>query len=157
MKFGFEVNHVDGQARCGVLQTMHGVIQTPAFMPVGTSGVVKAMLHKDLQDLNVEMLLANTYHLMLRPGDELIARVGGLHRFMGWQGPILTDSGGYQVFSLSKQRTVDESGVRFRSHLDGSEFLLTPERSTEVQARLGSDIAMAFDECTAYPVTSDQA
>ena len=157
MKFGFEVNHVDGQARCGVLQTMHGVIQTPAFMPVGTSGAVKAILHKDLQDLNVEMLLANTYHLMLRPGDELIARVGGLHRFMGWQGPILTDSGGYQVFSLSKQRTVDESGVRFRSHLDGTEFLLTPERSTEVQARLGSDIAMAFDECTAYPVTSDQA
>ena len=157
MKFGFEVNHVDGQARCGVLQTMHGVIQTPAFMPVGTSGAVKAILHKDLQHLNVEMLLANTYHLMLRPGDELIARVGGLHRFMGWQGPILTDSGGYQVFSLSKQRTVDESGVRFRSHLDGTEFLLTPERSTEVQARLGSDIAMAFDECTAYPVTSDQA
>ena len=157
MKFGFEVNHVDGQARCGVLQTMHGVIQTPAFMPVGTSGAVKAILHKDLQDLNVEMLLANTYHLMLRPGDELIARVGGLHRFMGWQGPILTDSGGYQVFSLSKQRTVDESGVRFRSHLDGTEFLLTPERSTEVQARLGSDIAMAFDECTAYPVTPDQA
>lgn len=157
MKFGFEVNHVDGQARCGVLQTMHGVIQTPAFMPVGTSGAVKAILHKDLQDLNVEMLLANTYHLMLRPGDELIARVGGLHRFMGWQGPILTDSGGYQVFSLSKQRTVDESGVRFRSHLDGTEFLLTPERSIEVQARLGSDIAMAFDECTAYPVTPDQA
>ena len=157
MKFGFEVNHVDGQARCGVLQTMHGAIQTPAFMPVGTSGAVKAILHKDLQDLNVEMLLANTYHLMLRPGDELIARVGGLHRFMGWQGPILTDSGGYQVFSLSKQRTVDESGVRFRSHLDGTEFLLTPERSTEVQARLGSDIAMAFDECTAYPVTLGQA
>ena len=157
MKYGFEVNHVDGQARSGLLQTMHGVIQTPAFMPVGTSGAVKAMLHKDLQDLNVEMLLANTYHLMLRPGDELIARVGGLHRFMGWQGPILTDSGGYQVFSLSKQRTVNERGVRFRSHLDGTEFLLTPERSIEVQARLGSDIAMAFDECTAYPATSDQA
>ena len=157
MKFGFEVNHVDGQARSGLLQTMHGVIQTPAFMPVGTSGAVKAMLHKDLQDLNVEMLLANTYHLMLRPGDELIARVGGLHRFMSWQGPILTDSGGYQVFSLSKQRTVNETGVRFRSHLDGAEFLLTPERSIEVQARLGSDIAMAFDECTAYPATSDQA
>jgi queuine tRNA-ribosyltransferase len=157
MKFGFEVNHVDGQARSGLLQTMHGVIQTPAFMPVGTSGAVKAMLHKDLQDLNVEMLLANTYHLMLRPGDELIARVGGLHRFMSWQGPILTDSGGYQVFSLSKQRTVNETGVRFRSHLDGAELLLTPERSIEVQARLGSDIAMAFDECTAYPATSDQA
>ena len=157
MKFGFEVNHVDGQARSGLLQTMHGVIKTPAFMPVGTSGAVKAMLHKDLQDLNVEMLLANTYHLMLRPGDELIARVGGLHRFMSWQGPILTDSGGYQVFSLSKQRTVNETGVRFRSHLDGAELLLTPERSIEVQARLGSDIAMAFDECTAYPATSDQA
>jgi len=157
MKFGFEVNHVDGQARSGLLQTMHGVIKTPTFMPVGTSGAVKAMLHKDLQDLNVEMLLANTYHLMLRPGDELIARVGGLHRFMSWQGPILTDSGGYQVFSLSKQRTVNERGVRFRSHLDGTEFLLTPERSIEVQARLGSDIAMAFDECTAYPATSDQA
>ena len=157
MKFGFEVNHVDGQARSGLLQTMHGVIKTPAFMPVGTSGAVKAMLHKDLQDLNVEMLLANTYHLMLRPGDELIARVGGLHRFMSWQGPILTDSGGYQVFSLSKQRTVNERGVRFRSHLDGAELLLTPERSIEVQARLGSDIAMAFDECTAYPATSDQA
>ena len=157
MKYGFEVNHVDGQARSGLLQTMHGVIKTPAFMPVGTSGAVKAMLHKDLQDLNVEMLLANTYHLMLRPGDELIARVGGLHRFMSWQGPILTDSGGYQVFSLSKQRTVNERGVRFRSHLDGTEFLLTPERSIEVQARLGSDIAMAFDECTSYPATSDQA
>ena len=157
MKFGFEVNHVDGQARSGLLQTMHGVIKTPAFMPVGTSGAVKAMLHKDLQDLNVEMLLANTYHLMLRPGDELIGRGGGLHRFMSWQGPILTDSGGYQVFSLSKQRTVNERGVRFRSHLDGTEFLLTPERSIEVQARLGSDIAMAFDECTAYPATSDQA
>ena len=113
MKYGFEVNHVDGQARSGLLQTMHGVIQTPAFMPVGTSGAVKAMLHKDLQDLNVEMLLANTYHMMLRPGDELIARVGGLHRFMGWQGPILTDSGGYQVFSLSKQRTINETASDF--------------------------------------------
>ena len=155
--FGFDVSHVDGRARRGQLQTAHGVIQTPAFMPVGTSGTVKALLHRDLQELGAEILLANTYHLLLRPGDELIGRVGGLHRFMAWSGPILTDSGGYQVFSLSGRRTVTEQGVRFRSHLDGSEHLLTPERSTEIQARLGSDIAMAFDECTAYPVSPDQA
>ena len=155
--FGFEVSHVDGRARRGQLQTAHGVIQTPVFMPVGTSGAVKALLHRDLQELGAEILLANTYHLLLRPGDELIGRVGGLHRFMGWQGPILTDSGGYQVFSLSGRRTVTEQGVRFRSHLDGREHVLTPERSTEIQARLGSDIAMAFDECTAYPVSPEQA
>jgi len=155
--FRFEVSHVDGRARRGVLRTRHGVIQTPAFMPVGTSGAVKALLHRDLQELGAEIILANTYHLLLRPGDALIARVGGLHRFMGWEGPILTDSGGYQVFSLSNRRTINEQGVRFRSHLDGSEHLLTPERSTEIQARLGSDIAMAFDECTAYPVSADQA
>ena len=155
--FRFDVSHVDGRARRGVLQTPHGVIHTPAFMPVGTSGAVKALLHRDLQDLGAEMILANTYHLLLRPGDALIKRVGGLHRFMGWSGPILTDSGGYQVFSLSDRRTIDEEGVRFRSHLDGSEHVLTPERSTEIQARLGSDIAMAFDECTAYPVSADQA
>jgi queuine tRNA-ribosyltransferase len=155
--FRFDVSHIDGCARRGVLQTPHGRIQTPAFMPVGTSGAVKALLHRDLQDLGAEILLANTYHLLLRPGDMLIGRVGGLHRFMGWSRPILTDSGGYQVFSLSDRRTVDEEGVRFRSHLDGSEHLLTPERSTEIQARLGADIAMAFDECTPYPVTADQA
>ena len=155
--FQFDVSHIDGCARRGVLQTPHGRIQTPAFMPVGTSGAVKALLHRDLQDLGAEILLANTYHLLLRPGDTLIGRVGGLHRFMGWSRPILTDSGGYQVFSLSDRRTVDEEGVRFRSHLDGSEHLLTPERSTEIQARLGADIAMAFDECTPYPVTADQA
>ena len=155
--FRFDVSHVDGRARRGVLQTPHGVIHTPAFMPVGTSGAVKALLHRDLQDLGAEILLANTYHLLLRPGDALIKRVGGLHRFMGWSGPILTDSGGYQVFSLSDRRTIDEEGVRFRSHLDGSEHVLTPERATEIQARLGSDIAMAFDECTAYPVSAEQA
>ena len=155
--FQFDVSHIDGCARRGVLQTPHGRIQTPAFMPVGTSGAVKALLHRDLQDLGAEILLANTYHLLLRPGDTLIGRVGGLHRFMGWPRPILTDSGGYQVFSLSDRRTVDEEGVRFRSHLDGSEHLLTPERSTEIQARLGADIAMAFDECTPYPVGADQA
>ena len=155
--FRFDVSHVDGRARRGVLRTPHGLIQTPAFMPVGTSGTVKALLHRDLEDLGAEILLANTYHLLLRPGDTLIGRVGGLHRFMGWSRPILTDSGGYQVFSLSDRRTVDEEGVRFRSHLDGSEHLLTPERSTEIQARLGADIAMAFDECTPYPVTTEQA
>jgi queuine tRNA-ribosyltransferase len=155
--FRFDVTHVDGRARRGVLQTPHGRIQTPAFMPVGTSGAVKALLHRDLLDLGAEILLANTYHLLLRPGDELIGRAGGLHRFMGWSRPILTDSGGYQVFSLGDRRTVDEEGVRFRSHLDGSEHLLTPERSTEIQARLGADIAMAFDECTPYPVTADRA
>ena len=155
--FRFDVSHVDGRARRGVLRTPHGLIQTPVFMPVGTSGAVKALLHRDLQDLGAEILLANTYHLLLRPGDALIGRVGGLHRFMGWSRPILTDSGGYQVFSLSDRRTVDEVGVHFRSHLDGSEHLLTPERSTEIQARLGADIAMAFDECTPYPITAEQA
>jgi queuine tRNA-ribosyltransferase len=155
--FQFDVSHVDGRARCGVLRTPHGRIQTPAFMPVGTSGTVKALLHRDLKDLGAEIILANTYHLFLRPGDELIGRAGGLHRFTGWSRPILTDSGGYQVFSLSDRRTVDEEGVCFRSHLDGSKHLLTPERSIEIQARLGADIAMAFDECTPYPVKADQA
>ena len=155
--FSFEVSHVDGRARRGVLRTAHGIVNTPAFMPVGTSGAVKGVLHRDLTDMGAEMLLANTYHLMLRPGDDKIARAGGLHRFMGWSGPILTDSGGYQVFSLSRRTTVDEAGVRFRSHLDGAECLLTPESATEIQARLGSDVAMAFDECTPYPVSLDQA
>ena len=155
--FGFRVTHVDGLARRGELRTPHGVVRTPAFMPVGTSGAVKAVTHRDLIEVGAEIILANTYHLFLRPGDELIARAGGLHRFMGWSGPILTDSGGYQVFSLGKRRTIDETGVRFRSHLDGTEHLLTPERATEVQARLGADIAMSFDECTPYPVSVDEA
>ena len=155
--FGFRVTHVDGLARRGVLRTPHGVVRTPAFMPVGTSGAVKAVTHRDLTEAGAQIILANTYHLFLRPGDELIARAGGLHRFMGWSGPILTDSGGYQVFSLGGQRTIDETGVRFRSHLDGTEHLLTPERATEIQARLGADIAMAFDECTPYPVSVDEA
>ncbi len=155
--FSFEVSHVDGLARRGVLRTTHGIVNTPAFIPVGTSGAVKAVLHRDLQEMGVEIVLANTYHLMLRPGDARIARAGGLHQFMGWSGPVLTDSGGYQVFSLSRRTTVDENGVRFRSHLDGAECLLTPESATEIQARLGSDIAMVFDECTPYPVSTDQA
>jgi len=156
-KFSFDVKHINGQARHGELHTAHGIVRTPAFMPVGTSGAVKAITHRDLTDVGSEILLANTYHLLLRPGDQLIARAGGLHRFIGWTGPILTDSGGYQVFSLGKRRLIHEEGVRFRSHLDGEEFLLTPERACEIQARLGSDIAMAFDECTPFPVSIDQA
>ena len=153
----FRVTHVDGHARRGVLETPHGVVQTPVFMPVGTQGAVKALVHRDVLELGAEIILANTYHLCLRPGDDLIGRRGGLHRFMGWSSPILTDSGGYQVFSLSTRRTVDETGVRFRSHLDGAEQLFTPERATEIQSTLGSDVAMAFDECTPYPASSEDA
>ena len=153
----FEVTACDGRARRGRLLTAHGAVETPAFMPVGTAGAVKAVTPRDLAAAGAAMVLANTYHLHLRPGDELIARRGGLHRFMGWSGPILTDSGGYQVFSLAARRVIDEDGVRFRSHLDGSEHELTPESATDIQARLGSDIAMAFDECTPWPASVDEA
>jgi queuine tRNA-ribosyltransferase len=145
--FSFEVEARDGRARAGRLTTPHGEVETPVFMPVGTSGAVKAVLHRDLREIGARILLANTYHLMLRPGDALVAGLGGLHGFTGWDGPFLTDSGGYQVFSLAALRHLDEEGVRFRSHLDGSEHLLSPERSMEAQQRLGADIAMAFDEC----------
>jgi queuine tRNA-ribosyltransferase len=155
--FAFRVTHQAGAARCGILTTAHGVVQTPAFMPVGTQGAVKGALHRDLVDLGAEIILGNTYHLHLRPGDERIARLGGLHRFIGWDRPILTDSGGYQAFSLGARRKIDELGIRFRSHLDGSEHLLTPEKAVDVQANLGSDIAMVLDECLAYPATRDQA
>ena len=153
----FRVSHTDGLARRGELRTPHGVVQTPAFMPVGTAGAVKAVTHRDLLDLGAEIILANTYHLFLRPGDALIADAGGLHRFVGWSGPMLTDSGGYQVFSLGRRRTISEQGAGFQSHVDGTRHLLTPEKATEIQARLGSDIAMAFDECTPYPVSRDDA
>ena len=153
----FEVTACDGRARRGRLLTAHGAVETPAFMPVGTAGAVKAVTPRDLGAAGAEIVLANTYHLHLRPGDELIARRGGLHRFMGWRGPILTDSGGYQVFSLAARRVLGEAGVRFRSHLDGSEHELTPEIATDIQARLGSDIAMAFDECTPWPASVDEA
>ena len=145
------MTHTDGCARRGVMTTAHGEVQTPAFMPVGTQGAVKGMLHRDLEQLGAEMLLGNTYHLYLRPGDDLIARRGGLHAFIGWPRPILTDSGGYQVFSLAARRTVAEDGVQFRSHLDGSTHLLTPEKAVDIQAQLGSDIAMVLDECVAHP------
>jgi queuine tRNA-ribosyltransferase len=149
--FSFELISTDGAARRGELRTPHGVVQTPAFMPVGTQGAVKAMRHADVEALGAQIILGNTYHLFLRPGDELIARLGGLHRFIGWQAPILTDSGGYQVFSLADRRVITEEGARFRSHLDGSLHMLTPERAVDIQSRLGSDIAMVFDECLAYP------
>ncbi len=155
--FGFRVTAAAGPARRGEMATAHGVVQTPAFMPVGTQGAVKAVLPRDLADLGAEIMLSNTYHLYLRPGDELIARHGGLHRFIGWDRPILTDSGGYQAFSLGERRTIDERGICFRSHLDGAEHLLTPEKAVEIQANLGSDIAMVLDECLGYPATREEA
>ena len=153
----FSLTHRDGAARRGVLKTAHGDIETPVFMPVGTAGAVKALTSQHLEEIGASIILGNTYHLMLRPGDELIARRGGLHRFIGWNKPILTDSGGYQVFSLAGRRKIDENGVEFRSHLDGSAHLLTPESASDIQARLGSDIAMVLDECTPYPVPHDEA
>src|SRR5437660_2621458 len=153
--FDFRVTHTDGGARRGIMTTPHGVVETPAFMPVGTQGAVKGVTHRDLEALGAQILLSNTYHLYLRPGDDLIARRGGLHAFIGWTKPILTDSGGYQVFSLAARRTIDEQGAHFRSHLDGSAHLLTPEKAADIQTRLGSDIAMVLDECLAHP--SDEA
>ena len=144
--FGFSITSTDGAARRGVLTTPHGDVQTPCFMPVGTRGAVKALAHRDLEDLGAEIILGNTYHLHLRPGDELIARAGGLHAFTAWRRAMLTDSGGYQVFSLAGMRRVTEEGVQFRSHLDGALHMLTPESATDIQARLGSDIAMVLDE-----------
>ena len=149
---GFTVTHNDGFARVGRLDTSHGTIETPVFMPVGTQGTVKAVRQADLVDLDTSIILANTYHLWLRPGDKLIAHLGGLHRFIGWSRPILTDSGGYQVFSLAQNRVVREEGVEFQSHIDGTSHLLTPEGAVEIQDRLGSDIAMTLDECCPYPV-----
>jgi queuine tRNA-ribosyltransferase len=145
--FSFAVEARDRRARAGRLATPHGEVETPVFMPVGTAGAVKAVLHRDLREIGARILLANTYHLMLRPGDALVADLGGLHAFTGWDGPFLTDSGGYQVFSLAALRKLDEEGVRFQSHIDGTAHLLCPERSMEVQQNLGADIAMAFDEC----------
>jgi len=153
----FSLARTDGGARLGRLDTPHGPVQTPAFMPVGTQGSVKALRQQDLRDIGASIILGNTYHLFLRPGDELIARRGGLHRFIGWSGPILTDSGGFQVFSLADRCTISEEGAAFQSHLDGTRHLLTPERAVDIQARLGSDIAMVLDECLAYPATHDAA
>jgi queuine tRNA-ribosyltransferase len=160
-EFSFSVLARDGAARCGEMRTPHGVVQTPAFMPVGTQGAVKSVTHRDLADLGngvgAEIILGNTYHLFLRPGDDLIARAGGLHRFIGWERPILTDSGGYQVFSLAGRRRISEEGAEFRSHLDGARHMLTPEKATDIQAQLGSDIAMVLDECIATPASVEDA
>ena len=152
----FQLMATDGAARRGVLRTSHGPIQTPAFMPVGTSGAVKAVTSTELRRCGAEVILGNTYHLYLRPGHELIARQGGLHEFMRWDGPILTDSGGYQVFSLADLTRIDDEGARFQSHIDGSRHLLTPEKSMEIQSALGSDIVMVLDECPALPATREQ-
>jgi queuine tRNA-ribosyltransferase len=147
----------DGAARAGVLHTAHGEVPTPVFMPVGTAGTVKAMTADAVRATSARMVLGNTYHLMLRPGAERIARLGGLHRFMDWHGPILTDSGGFQVMSLSGLRKMDADGVTFQSHVDGSRHRLTPERSVEIQHLLGADVTMCFDECTPFPATHEQA
>ena len=155
--FSFRVTHRDGAARRGEIATPHGRVGTPAFMPVGTRGAVKAVTGQQLLDAGAEIILGNTYHLYLKPGDALIARCGGLHRFIGWDGPILTDSGGYQIFSLASMRRIREDGAEFRSHLDGSLHLLTPERAIEIQAQLGSDIAMVLDECIATPAAAPAA
>jgi queuine tRNA-ribosyltransferase len=146
-RFRFDLQATDGRARAGVLHTPHGEVRTPVFMPVGTQATVKAVSPRDLEELGATVVLANTYHLYLRPGDELIARLGGLHRFMGWHGPILTDSGGYQVFSLAQRREIDADGVTFRSHIDGSEHRFTPEKAVAIQENLGADIIVCFDEC----------
>ncbi|MCH8465981.1 MAG: tRNA guanosine(34) transglycosylase Tgt [Roseinatronobacter sp.] len=151
MGFGFQISARDGRARTGVITTPRGDIRTPAFMPVGTAATVKAMMPESVRDTGADILLGNTYHLMLRPTAERIAALGGLHKFMNWQRPILTDSGGFQVMSLSSLRKLSEEGVRFSSHIDGARHMLTPERSMEIQRLLGSDIVMCFDECPALP------
>jgi queuine tRNA-ribosyltransferase len=157
MSIQFTIHATEGTARTGELATAHGVIRTPAFMPVGTAATVKAMHPEDVKATGADIILGNTYHLMLRPGAERIARLGGLHKFMNWSGPILTDSGGFQVMSLSKLRKMTEQGVTFRSHIDGTKYELTPERSIEIQHLLGSTITMVFDECTPFPATEKQA
>ncbi|MQA64761.1 MAG: tRNA guanosine(34) transglycosylase Tgt [Alphaproteobacteria bacterium] len=156
-RFRFDLLATSGAARRGRITTAHGTVETPAFMPVGTRATVKAMTPDAVRAAGAEMILANTYHLMLRPGAEAIAALGGLHRFMDWPGPILTDSGGFQVMSLAKLRKITEAGVTFRSHLDGSEHELTPERAMDIQHQLDADVAMVLDECTAFPATEAEA
>ena len=156
-QFKFQIDSRDGRARRGRITTPRGEIRTPAFMPVGTAGTVKAMLPENVAATGADILLGNTYHLMLRPGAQRVADMGGLHRFMNWEKPILTDSGGFQVMSLAELRRMSEDGVRFRSHIDGSEHMLNPETSMEIQRLLGSDIVMAFDECTPFPAEKEVA
>ncbi|MDG2339904.1 MAG: tRNA guanosine(34) transglycosylase Tgt [Paracoccaceae bacterium] len=155
-RFSFDLKATDGKARTGVISTPKGDIRTPAFMPVGTAATVKAMMPESVASTGADILLGNTYHLMLRPSAERIDRLGGLHKFMNWDKPILTDSGGFQVMSLADLRKLTEEGVTFKSHIDGSKHILTPERSMEIQRLLGSDIVMCFDECPALPATDDE-
>jgi queuine tRNA-ribosyltransferase len=155
--FGFKLTATDGLARAGELVTAHGVVETPVFMPVGTQATVKTLTPEQLLAADVPMVLANTYHLHLRPGEDVVAALGGLHRFMNWPKPILTDSGGFQVFSLAELRRITETGVRFRSHIDGATVELTPESVVEIQAKLGADVIMPLDECTAFPTTKEYA
>lgn len=157
MAIKFKVTNTHGKARCGELETSHGKINTPAFMPVGTAGSVKGMTPEAVEETGAEIILANTYHLMLRPTAEIIEDLGGLHKFMNWDKPILTDSGGFQVMSLSNLTKVTKDGVTFQSHLDGTKHELTPERSIKIQHMLGSDITMVFDECTPYPCSEHEA
>ena len=153
----FVIENNDGDARAGVLELPHGLVETPVFMPVGTCATVKAMTPAMLQEIGIQMILSNAWHLMLRPGEKIIEKQGGLHQFMGWDKPILTDSGGFQIFSLAGRREISEAGVRFRAPYDGTEMWLDAERSIKVQECLGVDIAMAFDECTPYPASWEQA
>lgn len=157
MTIRFAIQHADGAARRGQLTLAHGVVDTPAFMPVGTAATVKGMMPGNVADTGAQIILGNTYHLMLRPGSETIEKLGGLHKFMNWPGPILTDSGGFQVMSLSDLRKVTEQGVTFRSHLDGTLYELTPERSMEIQRQLDADITMQFDECIPWPAEETEA
>lgn len=156
-QFNFKILNIDNKARRGRVTTAHGTFETPAFMATATAATVKAMLPDNVRKTGAELAICNTYHLMLRPTAERVARLGGLHKFMDWAGPIVTDSGGFQVMSLTKLRTLNENGVTFRSHLDGSPYELTPERSMQIQTLLDSDITMAFDECTKYPATHEEA
>ncbi|MEJ2628711.1 MAG: tRNA guanosine(34) transglycosylase Tgt, partial [bacterium] len=155
----FKLEHEDknSKARAGIVKTSHGNIQTPIFMPVGTQGTVKTLSPQELKELGAEIILGNTYHLFLRPGSELIRKAGGLHQFISWDRPILTDSGGFQIFSLAELRKITDKGVRFQSHLDGSYHFLTPENVIDIQRSLGSDIMMVLDECAAYPCSLAEA
>ena len=156
-EFNFTIHATDGKARCGVVQTAWGAVDTPVFMPVGTAASVKAMMPWQVAETGAQIILSNTYHLMLRPGADRIEKLGGVRKLMGWDGPLLTDSGGFQVMSLGPLRKIDEEGVTFKSHLDGSRYKLTPESSTEIQHKLDATITMAFDECTPYPCTKEEA
>ncbi len=157
MKVKYNLLHQDGHARYGTLETNYGTFETPMFMPVGTQATVKTLDYRELKEINSAVILANTYHLWLRPGDDIVKKAGGLHQFMHYDGPILTDSGGFQVFSLAKPKNISEEGVVFKSHLNGEKLLLTPEKSISIQNNLDSDIAMSFDECIPYPATYEYA